>query len=64
MKVRDHHPPLKGFTLTLWLLSARRLSVVGELPGPGVKSYAGYLTVNNKYNSNLFFWFFPALKVG
>jgi len=23
-------------------------------------SYAGYLTVNKKYNSNLFFWFFPA----
>ncbi|XP_044731481.1 venom serine carboxypeptidase [Chrysoperla carnea] len=25
-------------------------------------SYAGYLTVNEKTNSNLFFWFFPALN--
>ncbi|CAG12003.1 unnamed protein product, partial [Tetraodon nigroviridis] len=41
---------------------ARRLSLVGELPGANVKSYAGYLTVNKKYNSNMFFWFFPALK--
>nr|XP_057941582.1 probable serine carboxypeptidase CPVL [Doryrhamphus excisus] len=40
---------------------ARTLSQVGELPGENVKSYAGYLTVNKKYNSNLFFWFFPAL---
>ncbi|XP_061632472.1 probable serine carboxypeptidase CPVL [Phyllopteryx taeniolatus] len=41
---------------------ARKLSVVGNLPGENVKSYAGYLTVNKEYNSNLFFWFFPALK--
>jgi len=25
-----------------------------------VVSYSGYLTVNPKYNSNMFFWFFPA----
>lgn len=25
-----------------------------------INSYSGYLTVNKKYNSNLFFWFFPA----
>ncbi|XP_032691604.1 venom serine carboxypeptidase [Odontomachus brunneus] len=25
-----------------------------------VSSYSGYLTVNKAYNSNLFFWFFPA----
>lgn len=41
---------------------ARKLSLVGPLPGANVKSYAGYLTVNKKYNSNLFFWFFPAQK--
>lgn len=26
----------------------------------GVKSYAGYLTVDPKFNSNMFFWYFPA----
>lgn len=25
-----------------------------------IENYSGYLTVNKKYNSNLFFWFFPA----
>lgn len=44
----------------LFSLSARKQSLVGPLPGASVKSYAGYLTVNNKYNSNLYFWFFPA----
>lgn len=43
---------------------ARELSLVEDLPGANVKSYAGYLTVNKQYNSNLFFWFFPALMVG
>lgn len=40
---------------------AKKLSLVGELPGYNVKSYTGYFTVNKKYNSNLFFWFVPAL---
>jgi hypothetical protein len=44
----------------LFYLSARKQSLVGPLPGANVKSYAGYLTVNKKYNSNLYFWFFPA----
>ncbi|KAG9476207.1 hypothetical protein GDO78_002996 [Eleutherodactylus coqui] len=39
---------------------ARELSLVGKLPGSNVKSYSGYLTVNKTYDSNLFFWFFPA----
>lgn len=26
---------------------------------PSVKSYSGFLTVDEKYNSNIFFWFFP-----
>lgn len=26
-----------------------------------VSSYSGYFTVNKEYNSNLFFWFFPAV---
>lgn len=42
---------------------ARSLSLVGDLPGANVKSYSGYLTVNKEYNSNLFFWFFPAVAV-
>ncbi|CAG7818374.1 unnamed protein product [Allacma fusca] len=25
-----------------------------------IKSFSGYLTIDEKYNSNLFFWFFPA----
>ncbi|CAG7831463.1 unnamed protein product, partial [Allacma fusca] len=25
-----------------------------------VVSYSGFLTVNEKYGSNMFFWFFPA----
>ncbi|CAG4943797.1 unnamed protein product [Colias eurytheme] len=28
---------------------------------PGVKSYAGYFTVNEKYNGNLWFWYFPVM---
>ncbi|XP_028836518.1 putative serine carboxypeptidase CPVL [Denticeps clupeoides] len=39
---------------------ARKLSLVEPLPGANVKSYSGYLTVNKAYNSNMFFWFFPA----
>ncbi|XP_059568641.1 probable serine carboxypeptidase CPVL isoform X2 [Myotis daubentonii] len=40
----------------------RRLSAVASFPGQHqVESYAGFLTVNSTYNSNLFFWFFPAL---
>lgn len=37
----------------------RRLSQVPPLLD-GVDSYSGYFTVNKKYGSNLFFWFFPA----
>lgn len=28
----------------------------------GYESYSGYFTVNKKYNSNLFFWYFPMKK--
>ncbi|CAF0818939.1 unnamed protein product [Adineta ricciae] len=38
---------------------ARRLSSV-ELPPFKQQSFSGYLTVNKQYNSNMFFWFFPA----
>jgi len=42
------------------LEKARSLSKVEGLTGSDVESYTGYLTVNDKYNSNMFFWFFPA----
>ncbi|XP_044102235.1 probable serine carboxypeptidase CPVL isoform X4 [Neovison vison] len=42
------------------LAEGKRKSLVPPFPGLNVKSYAGYLTVNKTYNSNLFFWFFPA----
>ncbi|XP_065202817.1 venom serine carboxypeptidase-like [Planococcus citri] len=38
---------------------AKQLSEVKPLAGQ-VKSYSGFLTVNKTYNSNIFFWFFPA----
>jgi hypothetical protein len=37
---------------------AQKLSRVTNLTN--VESYSGYLTVNETYNSNMFFWFFPA----
>ncbi|KAK7080869.1 hypothetical protein SK128_028084 [Halocaridina rubra] len=38
---------------------ARALSLV-SLDQQSGRSYSGFLTVNKEYNSNLFFWFFPA----
>ncbi|XP_008059156.1 probable serine carboxypeptidase CPVL, partial [Carlito syrichta] len=62
--------PLKGDTgqpifLTPYIKAGqitkgKELSLVSPLPGLSMKSYAGYITVNESYNSNLFFWFFPA----
>jgi len=42
--------------------TAQTLSQVGPLQGTTQKSYAGFLTVNKAYDSNMFFWFFPAKK--
>jgi len=42
------------------IATGQRLSQVGMIKGVSQKSYAGFLTVQKKYNSNLFFWFFPA----
>mgnify|MGYP001107193168 FL=1 len=39
---------------------ARNLSRVNLAPDYTYPSYSGYLTVNKTYDSNLFFWFFPA----
>lgn len=40
---------------------ARDLALVNH-PNLWIESYAGYFTVNKQYNSNIFFWFFPAMK--
>lgn len=39
---------------------AREKAMVQHKEMKDVGSYAGYFTVNKQYNSNLFFWFFPA----
>ncbi|KAJ8687305.1 hypothetical protein QAD02_023099 [Eretmocerus hayati] len=39
---------------------ARQKAAVQHSEMKDISSYAGYLTVNKTYNSNLFFWFFPA----
>ncbi|GFT56660.1 probable serine carboxypeptidase CPVL [Nephila pilipes] len=43
---------------------ARFLSKVGRLPRVprNIPSYSGFFTVNKAYNSNMFFWFFPAMN--
>ena len=40
---------------------AQSMSKVTTLtPSLKIESYTGYLTVNDTYNSNMFFWFFPS----
>ena len=41
---------------------AKRASRVDSKNFLGFKSYSGFLTVNETYNSNLFFWYFPVLN--
>lgn len=41
---------------------AQKASLVGQLDGTNLKSYAGFITVNKTYDSNMFFWFFPSQK--
>ncbi|CAG2122864.1 unnamed protein product, partial [Medioppia subpectinata] len=36
--------------------------IVGLSSAPNITQYSGFLTVNKKYNSNIFFWYFPALN--
>lgn len=70
------YPQLKQFKLTedagtpLFLTpliengkidEARTKSVVQHKEMGDISSYSGYFTVNKEYNSNLFFWFFPAM---
>lgn len=43
------------------LKEARDKALVPPLKGAeGVVSYSGYFTVDKEFNSNMFFWFFPA----
>ena len=43
------------------LALGRNLSrVVGLEPMKNVESYAGFFTINETHNSNMFFWYFPA----
>ena len=43
---------------------AKNYSRVRGLPGAeNLESYSGYLTVNEEFNSNLFFWFFPSVSI-
>ncbi|XP_065839981.1 probable serine carboxypeptidase CPVL [Oscarella lobularis] len=39
---------------------ARSLSRVQGLLQPDIESYSGFFTTDEKYGSNMFFWFFPA----
>lgn len=41
---------------------ARNASKVDPKQFLGFESYSGFLTVNETYNSNIFFWYFPAVK--
>nr|CAD7262509.1 unnamed protein product [Timema shepardi] len=44
--------------------TSRKLARVHGGPFPAdILSYSGYFTVDKKYNSNMFFWFFPAENV-
>lgn len=40
---------------------AREKALVQHKDINDVSGYAGYITVNKEYNSNMFFWFFPAM---
>ena len=38
----------------------RKMATVHLEEFPELKSYAGFLTVDETYNSNIYFWFFPS----
>lgn len=41
---------------------AQKLAQVRNIiPNDNVLSYSGFITVNKEYNTNLFFWYFPAI---
>lgn len=49
-------PYLKSGSIQL----AQNLSLVPLTKKIGIESYAGFFTVDSQYNSNLYFWYFPA----
>lgn len=63
---RDGGDPGSPLFLTPYIESGkiaegRRLARVPFTETLRIKSYAGYFTVNKKYDSNQFFWYFPAM---
>uniref|UniRef100_A0A2A4K7Y2 Carboxypeptidase n=1 Tax=Heliothis virescens TaxID=7102 RepID=A0A2A4K7Y2_HELVI len=63
---RDGGDPGSPLFLTPYVESGkieegRRLARVPFTETLRIKSYAGYFTVNKKYDSNQFFWYFPAM---
>lgn len=42
------------------IVEAQNLAKVSHESFEDVESYAGFITVNETFNSNMFFWFFPA----
>lgn len=63
---RDDGDPGKPLFLTPYVESGnitegRRLARVPFTESLRIKSYAGYFTVNKAYDSNQFFWYFPAM---
>lgn len=64
MQVNDTLDAEKPLILTPYVESGqvaegRRLARVSLADHLGIRSYAGYFTVNKTYNSNQFFWYFP-----
>ncbi|KAL0818605.1 hypothetical protein ABMA28_009038 [Loxostege sticticalis] len=64
--VRDEGDAGKPLFLTPYVESGnisegRRLARVPFTESLRIKSYAGYFTVDKKYDSNQFFWYFPAM---
>lgn len=63
---RDDGDPGKPLFLTPYVESGnitegRHLARVPFTESLRIKSYAGYFTVNKTYDSNQFFWYFPAM---
>ena len=47
-------------TTFVFVQEAQDESLVVLPEAPDIVSHAGFITVNKQFNSNLFFWYFPA----